>query len=649
MLLEKINSPQDLKQLNADQLNCLSKEIRQRLIEVVSQTGGHLASSLGAVELIVALHYCLNTPKDKIIFDVGHQAYAHKILTGRNLKFSTLRQYQGLSGFPSKDESVYDPFTTGHSSNAVSLGLGLACARDLLPEEDQFKVVCVIGDGSLSGGLCFEGLNNAGHLKKDILVVLNTNELSIAPNVGAISNYLNKIISLPVYNRFRDNLENFLKTRLREGSRLIRLMNKFEEGLKGLFVPGMFFEEMGFRYFGPIDGHDLNTLIGTLKNIMSIKGPRLLHVVTKKGKGCSFAEEDPVKFHGISCFDINTGDALVKKSSSGSRSYTEIFRDKLEAMARDDLKIVGITAAMAEGTGLDKFRDSFPERFFDCGIAEEHAVCFAAGLAKQGFKPVVAIYSTFLQRAYDQIIQEVSLQGLPVIFAIDRAGIVGEDGATHQGIFDIAYLKSIPNLVIMAPADGRELEEMLEFAVRLDKPVAIRYPRSSAPLPGLIAPWHTGMPSAPIPGGEAGTRSCAVPGKTGAPLKLGKAELIKEGSDFTIIALGSMVSACREAVEILSKENLSGGLINARFAYPLDMDLIKNVCAKTNFVFTAEEGIRDAGFGSAIAQELDKRVARIGLPLEFIPHGSREVLLEKYGLTAPGIAANIRRVVKNNG
>ncbi|MFA4854502.1 MAG: 1-deoxy-D-xylulose-5-phosphate synthase [Candidatus Omnitrophota bacterium] len=620
MLLEKINSPQDLKQLNADQLNCLSREIRQRLIEVVSQTGGHLASSLGAVELIVALHYCLNTPKDKIIFDVGHQAYAHKILTGRNLKFPTLRQYQGLSGFPSKDESVYDPFTTGHSSNAVSLGLGLACARDLLPEEDQFKVVCVIGDGSLSGGLCFEGLNNAGHLKKDILVVLNTNELSIAPNVGAISNYLNKIISLPVYNRVHDNLVNFLKTRLREGSRLIRLMNKFEEGLKGLFVPGMFFEEMGFRYFGPIDGHDLNKLIGTLRNIMNIKGPRLLHVVTKKGKGCAFAEEDPVRFHGISCFDINTGDALVKKPLSGLRSYTEIFRDKLAALARDDLKIVGITAAMAEGTGLDKFRDSFPERFFDCGIAEEHAVCFAAGLAKQGFKPVVAIYSTFLQRAYDQIIQEVSLQGLPVIFAIDRAGIVGEDGVTHQGIFDIAYLKSIPNLVIMAPADGRELEEMLEFAVQLDKPVAIRYPRS-----------------------------CAVPGKAGAPLKLGKAELIKEGSDFTIIALGSMVSASREAVEILSKENLSGGLINARFAQPLDMDLIKNVCAKTNFVFTAEEGIRDAGFGSAIAQELDKRVTRIGLPLEFIPHGSREVLLEKYGLTALGIAANIRRVVKNNG
>ncbi|MEI6831198.1 MAG: 1-deoxy-D-xylulose-5-phosphate synthase [Candidatus Omnitrophota bacterium] len=621
MLLEKINSPRDIKQLSLEQLNCLSKEIRQRLIEVVSQTGGHLASSLGAVELIVALHYCLDTPRDKIIFDVGHQAYAHKLLTGRNTKFSTLRQYQGLSGFPSKDESDYDPFTTGHSSNAVSLGLGLACARDLMPEEGKFRVVCVIGDGSLSGGLCFEGLNNTGHLKKDILVVLNTNELSIAPNVGAISNYLNKIISLPVYNRFHDNVENFLKSRVPRGSRLIKLMSKFEEGLKGLFVPGVLFEELGFRYFGPIDGHDLGILTTTLKNIMSIKGPRLLHVVTKKGKGCSFAEKDPVRFHGISCFDINTGEVLVKKDQTEEKSFTEIFGIKLAKLGAMDKRIVAITAAMPEGTGLDKFRDIFPERFFDCGIAEPHAVCFAAGLAKQGLKPVVAIYSTFLQRAYDQIIQEVSLQGLPVIFAVDRAGIVGEDGVTHQGIFDIAYLRSIPNLVIMAPKDAGELEKMLEFAVGLGKPVAIRYPRASA----------------------------IVSENTCAPLKLGKAELIKEARDFTIIALGTMVSVASEAIDILSKENLSGGLINARFVYPLDMDLIKSVCAKTNFVFTLEEGVVDAGFGTAIAQELDKQVLRIGLPAEFIPHGARDLLLEKYGLTAQGVAASIRKVLKGNG
>jgi 1-deoxy-D-xylulose-5-phosphate synthase len=620
MLLEKINSPFDLKKLNLGELNSLAGEIRQRLIEVVSQTGGHLASSLGTVELIIALHYCLNTPKDKIIFDVGHQAYAHKILTGRNLKFSTLRQYQGLSGFPSKDESVYDPFTCGHSSDAVSLGLGLACARDLLPKEERFKVVSVIGDGSLSGGLCFEGLNNTGHLKKDILVVLNTNELSIAPNVGAISNYLNKIISLPVYNRFHSNLENFLKTRVPRGSRLIKLMAKFEEGLKGLFVPGVLFEELGFRYFGPIDGHDLVSLISTLKNIMEFSGPRLLHVVTKKGKGCLFAEKDPVKFHGISCFDINTGEVVVNKPRSG-KSYTAIFRDKLTQLAQTDKRIVAITAAMPEGTGLDKFRDCFPERFFDVGIAEAHAVCFAAGIAKQGLKPVVAIYSTFLQRAYDQIIQEVSLQDLPVVFAIDRAGIVGEDGVTHQGIFDIAYLRSIPNLVIMAPKDGDELEQMLEFAVKLNKPVAVRYPRA-----------YTFLKGDPC-----------------IPLKLGKAQLIKEGKDFTIIALGSMVWVAHEAMELLSREGLTGTLINLRFAAPLDIELIKSACVNFEFIFTVEEGIRDAGIGSAIAQELNKQVLRIGLPPEFIPHGARELLLEKYGLTASGVAANIRQALKNNG
>jgi len=618
MFLEKINSSQDLKKLKLDELPLLAEEIRQRMIEVVSQTGGHLASSLGAVELIIALHYCLNTPKDKIVFDVGHQAYAHKILTGRNTKFSTLRQYQGLSGFPSKDESVYDPFTSGHSSNAVSLGLGLACARDLLPKEEQFKVVSVIGDGSLSGGLCFEGLNNAGHLKKDMLVILNTNELSISPNVGAISNYLNKIISMPVYNRFRENVEKFLIAHVSRSSRLIKLMVKFEEGLKGLFVPGMLFEELGFRYFGPIDGHDLHKLTETLKNVIEIKGPRLLHIVTKKGKGCEFAEKNPVRFHGIGCFDINTGEVEAKKSKPGSKSYTGIFRDKLVELGKSDKRILAITAAMPEGTGLDKFRDNFPERFFDVGIAEPHAVCFAAGLARQGFKPVVAIYSTFLQRAYDQIIQEVSLQELPVIFAIDRAGIVGEDGVTHQGLFDIAYLRSIPNLVVMAPKDGQELEQMLEFAIALGKPVAIRYPRADVSL-------GDGQP---------------------VPLKLGQAQLIKEGRDFTVIGLGSMVLVAQEAIEILNKEGLSGNLINARFAAPLDVELIKKVCAKSKFVFTVEEGIKEEGFGSGIAQELDRHVERIGLPFDFIPHGARDLLLEKYGLTASGIAASIREAIK---
>jgi 1-deoxy-D-xylulose-5-phosphate synthase len=621
MLLEKINSSMELKKLSLDQLAPLSAEVRQRMIEVVSQTGGHLASSLGAVELIVALHYCLDTPKDKIVFDVGHQAYAHKILTGRNQNFHTLRQYQGLSGFPSKDESAYDPFTCGHSSNAVSLGLGLACARDFLPKDEQFKVVCVIGDGSLSGGLCFEGLNNAGHLKKDILVILNTNELSIAPNVGAISNYLNKIISLPVYNRFHHNVESFLKTRMPRGSRLLKLMTKFEEGLKGLFIPGIFFEELGFRYFGPIDGHDLNILTATLKNILEIKGPRLLHVVTKKGKGFSFAEQDPVRFHGISNFDINTGAVITKSTVPETKSYTAVFRDKITQAARNDQRIVAITAAMPEGTGLDKFRDCFPERFFDCGIAESHAVCFASGLARQGFKPVVAVYSTFLQRAYDQIIQEVALQNLPVILAVDRAGIVGEDGVTHQGIFDLAYLRSIPNLVVMAPQDGGELEQMLDFALTLNRPVAIRYPRAAADLSRKTAP----------------------------PVELGKGQLIKTGKDFTIIALGSMVACARQALELLNQEGLFGNLINARFATPLDMELITKTCGLTKYIFTVEEGIKNAGFGSAVAQELNRPVVRLGLPFEFIPHGSRKILLEKYQLTANGIAANISQAVKGNG
>ncbi len=620
MLLERISSPKDLKALTVDELNSLCAEIRSRMIEVVSRTGGHLASSLGAVELIVALHYCLNTPSDKIVFDVGHQSYAHKIITGRNKDFDTLRQYQGLSGFPSKDESAYDPFTTGHSSTAVSLALGLVCARDLLPLDQRFKVAAVIGDGSLSGGVCFEGLNNAGHLKKDLIVVLNTNELSIAPNVGAISTYLNKIISLPVYNRVHDSLENFLKIRGSRGQRLLRLMNRFEEGLKGLFVPGMLFEELGFRYFGPIDGHNLNALIPTLKNIIGIKGPRLLHVVTKKGKGCRFAENDPVKFHGISCFDLNTGEPL-KKTTSKAKSYTEVFGDKLVALAAKDKSIVAITAAMPEGTGLDKFRDSYPERFFDVGIAEDHAVSFAAGLARQKLKPVVAIYSTFLQRAYDQIIQDVALQDLSVVFAIDRAGIVGEDGVTHQGIFDVAYLRSIPNLVVMAPNDGLELEAMLEFAVNLNKPVALRYPRATVPPQDAAC----------------------------APLDLGKAEVLRQGDDFVVVALGSMVVSVLAAAEALSKEGLFGTVINARFVKPLDINCIKESARKTKFIFTVEEAIADSGLGSAVALELGQKVTCLGLPCDFITHASRDILLEKYGLHQAGIAATIKQTMRDNG
>lgn len=620
MLLETVNTPQDLKKFSVELLPKLAAEIRQRIIEVVSERGGHLASSLGAVELTLALHYCLNVPKDKIVWDVGHQCYAHKIISGRNKNFSTIRQYQGLSGFPCKDESECDIFTTGHASTAVSLALGLACARDMLPAQDYFKVAAVIGDGSLSGGLCFEGLNNAGHLKKDLLVVLNTNELSIAPNVGALSVYLNKIISLPIYNRFKDSLDKFVAGRIPKGSRIMKLANKFEEGLKGLFIPGMFFEELGFRYFGPLDGHNLNVLIHTLKNILTIKGPVLLHVVTKKGKGYPPAEKEPVRFHSASPFEIATGKSV--SLAPQVKTYTSVFSEKLAELAKVNPKIIAITAAMPEGTGLDKFRDLYPQRCFDVGIAEEHAACFAAGLSRQGFTPVVAVYSTFLQRAYDQIMECVALQKLPVIFAIDRAGIVGEDGPTHQGIFEIAFLRSIPDFVIMAPKDGEELEAMLEFSVRQNNATAIRYPKDKTPA--------TGFPQRPT------------------PIQLGKAELLKEGKDFAVIALGSMVINALEAINALEREGLFGTLINARFAKPVDADLFNGIAKKNKFIFTVEDGIRDGGFGSAVAEAINKNVIRMGLNCEFLPHGKRDLLLDKSGLSSQGIANTIKQYVRTN-
>ncbi|MFH0828540.1 MAG: 1-deoxy-D-xylulose-5-phosphate synthase [Candidatus Omnitrophota bacterium] len=618
-MLEKIESIKDLRKLSPEALSQLAEEVRQRMVNVVSRNGGHLASSLGAVELIIALHFCLNTPQDKIIFDVGHQAYAHKILTGRNKRFESLRQYEGLSGFPCREESVFDAFTSGHSSNAVSQALGLVCAKDYLPPEKDYRVVAVIGDGSLSGGLCFEGLNNAGHLKKDILVVLNTNELSIAPNVGALSIYLNKIISLPIYNRFRHNLENFINSRVPKGSRMIKLANKFEEGLKGLFIPGMLFEEMGFRYFGPLNGHNLNMLIPTMKNIMGIKGPRLLHVVTKKGKGYFPAEKDPVRFHSVGAFKITDGSAVVSGEPKGS-SYTQVFSQKIVDLAASDKKIIAVTAAMPEGTGLDKFRDLYPERFFDVGIAEQHAVCFAAGLAAGGLKPVVAVYSTFLQRAFDQIIEDVCLQNLPVVFCVDRAGIVGEDGVTHQGIFDLNFLRGLPNMVIMAPADGNEFCRMLEFAVGLPKPVAIRYPRA------LVPPKQISR----------------------ADIKLGIPEVIREGKDVAIFALGSMVGAALEAAEILGADKIFPAIINARFVKPLDVPLFKAAAKNYKLIVTVEDGIVLGGFGSALAEALDMPVVKIGLPDRFIPHGKRDLLLEKFGLDGKGIAGMIKKELSRN-
>ena len=625
MLLESINGPQDLKKLSIHQLNILCAEVRSRIINVVAKNGGHLASSLGAVEAIVALHYCLNLPEDKVIFDVGHQAYTHKILTGRNNKFDTLRKSGGLSGFPSYSESIYDAFISGHSSDAVSLALGLAAGGCR-------KAVALIGDGSLSGGLCFEGLNNAGHLKKDILVVLNTNELSISPAVGAVSVYLNKIISQPLYNRFRESLENFIRNRLPKGKVILKLADRFEKELKGFFVPGMLFEELGFRYFGPLDGHNLGLLITTLKNILTFKGPILLHVVTKKGKDYPPAEKDPVAFHSAAPFDIATGKPL---SGPAAMSYTDVFGKKIVALARDNKNIVAITAAMPEGTGLDKFRDEYPDRFYDVGIAEAHAVCFAVGLAKNGLKPVVTVYSTFLQRAYDQLIESAGLQNLSVVLCLDRAGISGEDGVTHQGIFDLAYLRSIPNMIVMAPSSADELEAMLEFALNLDKPCAIRYPKAT------VSSIKYQVSS----------------------IKMGKAEILKEGRDVAIIAIGAMVAPSQEAAALLKKENIDANVVNARFAKPLDKELFLRISAKYKYIATIEEGILDGGFGSSVLELLNpalpftgvlsdrkgwvnRPVLRLGLPCEFIEHGKRDYLLEKYGLDAKGIAQSIKSYCK---
>ncbi len=620
MILEKIESPEDIKKLSPEALILLAEEARRRMVEVVSRKGGHLASSLGAVELIIALHYCLNTPRDKIVFDVGHQAYAHKILTGRNKRFDTLRQYEGISGFPCREESKYDIFTSGHSSNAVSQALGLACARDMLPAQDHFRVVAVIGDGSLSGGLCFEGLNNAGHLKKDLLVILNTNELSIAPNVGAISVYLNKIISLPIYNRFRGNLENFINSRVPKGRRLIKLANKFEEGLKGLFIPGMLFEELGFRYFGPLDGHNLSIMIPTLKNILSIKGPRFLHIITKKGKGYPPAESDPVRFHGVGSFNIADGSPAPGPAQSG-KSYTQVFSQKLIELAEKNKRIVAVTAAMPEGTGLDRFRDAYPQRFFDVGIAEAHAVCFAAGLSAGGFKPVVALYSTFLQRAYDQIVEEVCLQNLPVVLCVDRAGIVGEDGMTHQGGFDLSFLRGLPNLVIMAPADEDDLLRMLESAVSLDSPVAIRYPRCAVPVRKLSS----------------------------ARLEIGKPEVLRQGKDVVIFALGALVQTALDAADLLAADKIFPTVVNCRFVKPLDIASLKSLSKNCKLAISAEDAIAAGGFGSALAEVLDIPVKKIGLPDQFIPHGKRELLLKIYGLDAEGMAARVKKELLKNG
>ena len=628
-LLDDINSPADLKKIGLDKLPVLADEIRQVIINTVASSGGHLASSLGAVELIIGLHYCLNAPEDIIIWDVVHQAYTHKLFTCRKERFHTLRKIGGLSGFPNRYESEYDMFTTGHGSTSISTALGIASARDLANK--SYRVVAVIGDASLGGGMAFEALNHAGHLRKKLLVILNDNEMSISKSVGALSKYLNRIITAPAYNKIRKDVEALLRRVPRFGFRVIRAARRLEEGLKNLLIPGMLFEELGFRYFGPIDGNDITAVVNTVKNIIDMNEPVLLHVLTKKGKGYSLAERLPEKFHGISCFNVDTGEKIVTKKGDirSETSFTNTFANKIVDIAERHKDIVAITAAMSEGTGLDKFAGVFPHRFFDVGMAEQHAVGFAAGLARAGLKPVVAIYSTFLQRSYDQIFHDICLQCLNVIFMLDRAGLVGEDGPTHHGVFDMSYLKNIPNITVMAPRDEEELSKMFEWAVSYDKgAIAIRYPRGSS---------YQYCPNE------------AMMLRPKADIVLGKAELLKEGADITIFSIGYMSNIALEAAASLASEGISCEVINARFVKPIDIELLLKSILKTKMLVTLEEGVLSGGFGSAVLELIIDKVPEhtiiknIGLPDKFIEHGDRQRLLDMYGLSAKKIQEAIKR------
>lgn len=592
------------------------------MISVVSRTGGHLASSLGVVELTIALHYVFNTPKDKLIWDVGHQAYAHKILTGRGENFDTLRTYQGLSGFPKREESEFDPFGTGHSSTSISAALGFAKARDLT--RDDYQVIAVVGDGALTGGMAFEALNHAGDLQSDMLVILNDNEMSIAQNIGALASHLSKLRLQPGFNKMRKDLRKFVRNIPGVGERLLKAAEKVEDKLAYLVVPGVLFESLGFTYLGPFDGHNLDYLIEVLEKAKDLTGPRLLHLITQKGKGYTPAENNLIKFHGTPPFFVESGE---EREQSTKLSYSRIAGDTLMELAAKDPKIVAVSAAMPDGTGLREFADTYPERFFDVGIAEPHAVTFAAALAAQGLKPVVAIYSTFLQRALDQIIHDVCLQKLPVIFLLDRAGLVGEDGATHHGAFDLSYLRLIPNLTVMAPKDEQELADMIYTASKLEGPSAIRYPR----------------------GGGAGITPKAL-----KQITLGKGETLEKGSDLAIIALGSMVYPALLAARELSALKLSARVINARFAKPLDAELIVNAAKECKVLLTVEENTVLGGFGASVLETLAQNgvknavVKNLGLPDAFVEHGSLEMLREKYGLCAQGIVNAAREAYRQD-
>jgi len=619
-LLDTIDSPDDLRKLDLAELAMLAAEIREEIVRVVSRNGGHLAPSLGVVELTLALHTVFDSPRDRIIWDVGHQSYAHKLVTGRRETFGTIRRQGGLAGFPRREESPHDAFNTGHSSTSISAALGMACARDLLGLDN--RVIAVIGDGSLTAGLAFEGLNQAGHLKKNLMVVVNDNRMSISKNVGALSQYLTRLLSAPTYRRLESEVWDIVGRIPAVGERARELASRALEGMRGIFVPGVLFEELGFKYFGPLDGHSLEVLIESFERLKHTDGPLLVHVVTTKGKGYAPAESDASRFHGVGSFDKATGSLRAKPKAI---PYTEAFGRTLVTLAEDDDRIVGITAAMPAGTGLTHFARHFPERFFDVGIAEQHAVTFAAGLATQGLKPIVAIYSTFLQRAYDEVIHDVCLQRLPVRFMVDRGGLVGDDGPTHHGSFDLSYLRAVPNLVLMSPKDENELSAMVRTAVEYDQgPIAVRYPRGAGV--GVTMDFHPE----------------AIP--------IGRGERLREGTDVSIIAIGSMVAPALEAAARLAEEGVDASVVNARFVKPLDRDLIVEEGRRTGKVLTVEENVVSGGFGGAVLEllhdacgpEIEARV--MGLPDVFVVHGARAALLEQCGLSVDGIVAEARRL-----
>ena len=621
MYLEQIDSPADLKKLDRAVLPQVAEEIRDLILRTVARTGGHLASNLGTVELTLALHYVFDSPQDKILWDVGHQAYAHKILTGRRDRFPTLRQEQGLSGFTRREESPHDSFGAAHAGTALSAAVGMAEARALLGE--RYRVVAVVGDGALTSGLSWEGLNQAGALQRDLLVVLNDNTMSISPNVGAVSAYLNRVLTGRLVTRVRAGGQHILEYIPRVGPRMVEMAKRVEEMAKGLVTPGVLFEELGFTYVGPIDGHNLEHLLTTLTNVMELKGPVLLHVVTMKGKGYAPAEGDAVKWHGAAPFEVETG---TFKKKAAPLTYTDAFAQALIRLADEDDRIVAVTAAMAEGTGLTKFQRAHPTRCYDVGIAEQHAVVFAAGLAAQGLRPVAAIYSTFLQRGYDQVIHDVCLQRLPVTFAMDRAGIVGDDGPTHQGLYDLAFLRTVPNMIILAPKDENDLQHCLKTALESGGPAAVRFPRGA----GYGVPIEQEAKVYP----------------------LGTAELLRDGNDVLLLPLGTLVRQTLEAAERLEQVGISAAVINPRFVKPLDRALIPEVARRVGRVLTVEEHMLAGGFGSAVLELFEElrlgriQVARLGIPDVLVEQGSQAGVRARFGLTVEGIQAAAEALVK---